>query len=47
MCPVVHTPTPKRAVAVVVGIEKAREEEVLMLVELEHQDVDMDNKEVG
>ena len=33
--------------AAVAGVEKAREEEVLMLEELEHQAMDTDNKEVG
>ena len=47
MHPAVHTPAPKGAVAAVVGVEKAREVEVLMLEELEHLVVDMDNKEVG
>ena len=41
-----HTPTPEGAVAIVVGVEKAREAEVLMLKELEHQAMDNDNKEV-
>ena len=31
----------------VAGVEKAREEEVLMLEELEHQAVNTDNEEVG
>ena len=39
-----HTPTPEGARAVVAGVEKAREEVVLMLEELEHQTVDTDNK---
>ena len=47
MHPVVHTPSPGGVVATVVGFEKAREEGVLMLEELEHQAVDTDNKEVG
>ena len=34
-------------VVVVVGVEKAREAEVLMLEELEHQVADTNNKEVG
>ena len=42
-----HTPTPEGAVVVVAGVEKAREEEVLMLEDLEHQATDTDNKEVG
>ena len=47
MRPVIHTPAPEGAVATVAGVEKAREEEMLMLEELEHQAVDTDNKEVG
>ena len=35
------------AVGVVAGVEKARELEVQMLEELEHQAMDKDNKEVG
>ena len=42
-----HTHAPEGAVAVVTGVEKAREGEVLMLEELEHQAVDTDNKVVG
>ena len=42
-----HALAPERVVVVVAGVEKAREEEVLMLEELEHQAVDRDNKEVG
>ena len=42
-----HTLAPEGAVVVVVGVEKARVEEVLTLEELEHQAVDMDNEEVG
>ena len=32
---------------VVAGVEKVREEEVIMLEELEHQAMNMDNEEVG
>ena len=42
-----HTPTPEGAVVAVVGVEKAREEAMLMLEEMEHQTVDTNNKEVG
>ena len=42
-----HIPAPEWVVAVVAGVEKAMEEEVLMLEELEHQAVDTDNKGVG
>ena len=41
------TPAPEGEVVAIAGVEKAREEEVLMLEELEHQAMDMDNKEVG
>ena len=47
MCPAVHTPAPQGVVAAVARVEKAREVEVLMLEEMEHQAMDMDNKEVG
>ena len=42
-----HTPTPEGAAAIVAGVKKEREAEVLMLEELEHQATDTDNKEVG
>ena len=42
-----HTLTPKEVVAVVAGVEKVREAGVLMLEGMEHQAMDMDNKEVG
>ena len=42
-----HTPAPEGVVVTIVGVEKEREEEVLMLEELEHQAMNMDNKEVG
>ena len=42
-----HTPSPKGVVAAVAGVEKVREVEVIILEELEHQAVDIDNKVVG
>ena len=42
----VHTLAPEGVVPTIAGVDKAREAEVLMLEELEHQDVDMENKEV-
>ena len=42
-----HAPSLEAAVTAIVGVEKVREEEVIMLKELEHQAMDMDNKEVG
>ena len=42
-----HMPDPEGVVVVVAGVEKEREEEVLVLEELEHQAVNTDNKEVG
>ena len=42
-----HTPALEGVVVVVAGVEKVREEVVLMLEELEHQVMDMINKEVG
>ena len=44
--PTMHTPALEGAVDAVVGVEKAREAEVLMLEELENQAMDTDNKEV-
>ena len=40
-----HTPAPEEVVVAIVGVEKAREAEVLMLEKLEHQVVDTDNKD--
>ena len=42
-----HPPSLEGVVTDVARVEKAREVEVLMLEELEHQAVDMDNKGVG
>ena len=42
-----HTPATEGVMVGVAGVENAREKEVLMLEELEHQVVDTDNKEVG
>ena len=42
-----HPPALEGAVNIVARVEKAREAEVLMLEELEHQAVDTDNKGVG
>ena len=42
-----HPPVLEGVVTAIVGVEKAREAEVLMLEELEHQNADMNNKGVG
>ena len=42
-----HTPDPGGVAVAIAGVDKAREAEVLMLEELEHQAADTENKKVG